>query len=129
MAAGKYNFVVEQGSQHEVSFRYRLANGNYQNLDTFRVRMSVKDHITDTAFVYQATSDNTADTGYNVHFVKAADQGTAANTGKFTLTIPTGITTAFTFGQGVYDLELVSDGGVVTKLVEGKFKVKPQVSE
>ena len=73
--------------------------------------------------------DDTADTGYNVHFVKAADQGTAANTGKFTLTIPTGTTTAFTFGQGVYDLELVSNGGVVTKLVEGKFKVKPQVSE
>ena len=129
MSAGKYNFVVEQGSQHEVSFRYKLADGTYQNLDSFRARMSVKDHITDTAYVYQATSDASSDTGYNVHFVKTASQGTAANTGKFTLTIPAGITAAFTFGQGVYDLELVSNGGVVSKLLEGKFKVKPQVSE
>jgi hypothetical protein len=129
MSAGKYNFVVEQGSQHELSFRYKLADGTYQNLTSFRARMSVKDHITDTAYVYQATSDASADTGYNVHFVIAASQGTAANTGKFTLTIPAGITAAFTFGQGVYDLELVSNGGVVSKLLEGKFKVKPQVSE
>lgn len=127
MASGKYNFVVEQGSQHEVSFRYKLANGNYQNLTGYRVRMAVKDHISDEEFVYRATSNSTADSGYAEHFTipTQADD----DLGKFTLIIPSGITDGFTFNQGVYDIELVDSTGIATRLVEGKFKIKPQVTE
>jgi hypothetical protein len=128
MAAGKYNFIVEQGSQHEVTFRYKLSSGSYQDLTNYRVRMSVKDHITDTAYVYQATSDDTEDTGYDVDFTIASPQ-TGSDLGKFTLTIPSATTTDFTFNQGVYDLEIVDSSDVVTRLLEGKFKIKLQVSE
>ncbi len=127
MSAGKYNFIVEQGSQHEVSFRYKLASGSYQSLTGWRARIAVKDHITDTAYVYRATSNGTADAGHLVHFTIPTQTGN--DIGKFTLTIPNGTTTAFTFGQGVYDLELIDGGDVVHRLLEGKFKVKPQVSE
>jgi hypothetical protein len=127
MASGKYNFVVEQGSQHEVSFRYKLANGNYQNLNGYRVRMAVKDHISDEGFVYRASSNTTSDPGYALHFIIPTQEGN--DIGKFTLTIPSGITDGFTFNQGVYDIELVDSTGIATRLVEGKFKVKPQVTE
>lgn len=127
MAAGKYNFIVEQGSQHEVTFRYKLADGNYQSLTGYRVRMSVKDHITDTAYVYQATSDSTADSGYAQDFTIPTQTGN--NEGVFTLTISDSTTTNFTFNQGVYDLELIDSGDNVERLLEGKFKIKPQVSE
>ena len=130
MAAGRYNFIVEQGTQHEVTFRYKNTAGAGIPLTGYRARMSVKDHITDTDFVYRATSNTTADdeTGFVQHFAIGASQGTPTQAGFFTLTIPTGTTTAFSFGQGVYDLELVDTNGVVTRLLEGKFKVKPQVS-
>lgn len=130
MAAGRYNFIVEQGTQHEVTFRYKNTAGAGINLSGYRVRMSVKDHITDTEFVYRATSNTTADdgTGFLQHFAIGTSQSVPTTSGYFTLTIPTGTTTAFSFGQGVYDLELVDGTGVVTRLLEGKFKVKPQVS-
>ena len=130
MAAGRYNFIVEQGTQHEVTFRYKNTAGLGINLANYRVRMSVKDHITDTEFVYRATSNTTADdeTGFLQHFAIGDSQSIPTTSGYFHLTIPTGTTTAFSFGQGVYDLELVDINGVVTRLLEGKFKVKPQVS-
>lgn len=127
MAAGKYNFIVEQGSQHAVTFRYKLSSGSYQSLTGWRVRMSVKDHITDTAYVYQATSDASEDSGYDAHFTIPNQAGN--DVGKFTLTIPTATTTDFDFNQGVYDLELIDTNDAVTRLLEGKFKIKLQVSE
>ena len=127
MTAGKYNFLVEQGAQHEVTFRYKLSDGSYQNLDNYKVRMAVKNHITDTTFVYRASSDRD-EAGHANDSAIVADQGTAANTGKFILTIPTNTTTNFGFNQGVYDLELVDPNDVVIRLLEGKFRVSPQVS-
>lgn len=128
MAAGKYNFIVEQGSQHEVTFVYKDSSDTAINLDGKRVRMAVKDHITDTEFVYRATSDATADTGYSDHFDIPTQSG--ADIGKFVLTIPSSVTDDFTFNQGVYDLELVTVAtSVVERIIEGKFKVKPQVTD
>lgn len=128
MAAGKYNFIVEQGAQHEVTFRYKLSDGTYQNLSTYRVRMAVKDHITDTDYVYRASSSSSDDANHLQHFTIASPQS-GDDLGKFTLTIPSGTTTGFDFNQGVYDLELVDSSDVVTRLLEGKFKIKPQVSD
>ena len=129
MSAGKYNFIVEQGSQHDVTFRYKLADGTFLNLTNYRVRMSVKDHLSDTNFVYQATSDSSADSGGTVAFLQhftISDQSTAQ--GEFVLSIPTATTTGFNFNQGVYDLEIVAQDGTVTRILEGKFKIKLQVS-
>jgi len=129
MSAGKYNFIVEQGSQHDVTFRYKLADGTFLNLTNYRVRMSVKDHISDTNFVYQATSNSSADSGGTVAFQQhftISNQGSAQ--GQFVLSIPTATTAGFNFNQGVYDLEIVAQDGTVTRILEGKFKIKLQVS-
>lgn len=128
MAAGKYNFIVEQGTQHEVTFRYKLSDGTYQNLDNYRVRMAVKNHPTDTTYVYRASTSSSDDTDHLEHFTIASPQSND-DLGKFTLTIPSGTTTGFEFTQGVYDLEIVDGNDVVSRLLEGKFKIKPQVSE
>jgi hypothetical protein len=127
MAAGKYNFIVEQGSQHVLTFTYTDDQDVAINLGDMTVRMAVKDHISNTAFVYRATSDATVDTAvdYRVDFEVLAQAG--AQLGQFKLTIPSAITEDFTFNQGVYDLEIL-DGLSATRLLEGKFKVKPQVS-
>ena len=129
MSAGKYNFIVEQGSQHDVTFRYKLADGTFLDLTSYHILMSVKDHITDTNFVYQATSNSSADSGGTVAFQQhftISNQGSAQ--GQFVLSIPTATTAGFNFNQGVYDLEIVAQDGTVTRILEGKFKIKLQVS-
>jgi len=142
MAAGKYNFVVEQGTQHDVDFRYKLASGSYEDLSpiaidgvstSWKIQITVKDHITDTAYVYRATSNGTADaafkephlSGVNEHFTIAADQ--VEDKGKFSLSIDNNTTELFTFNQGVYDLVLIAPDGTTTKILEGKFKIKLSV--
>ena len=125
MSAGKYNFLVEQGAQHVLTFTYSSDSNVGISLDSMSVRMAVKDHITDSEYVYTATSNNEVDPTFHKHFEILEQEGSSI--GQFKLTIPTSITTLFDFNQGVYDLEAVS-GEEVTRLLEGKFKIKPQVS-
>jgi len=125
MSAGKYNFVVEQGAQHVLTFTYSNDANVGISLDNMSVRMAVKDHITDDEYVYTATSSNKVDPTFHEHFEILEQEG--PTTGQFKLTIPTNITTLFDFNQGVYDLEAIN-GEEVTRLLEGKFKIKPQVS-
>lgn len=48
--------------------------------------------------------------------------------GTITLTIPPGVTSTFTWFQGVYDLLLTSSQGVATRLLAGNVSISPQVS-
>ena len=125
MSAGKYNFIVEQGAQHVLTFMYSTDSNVGISLANMSVRMAVKDHITDDNYVYTATSDNTVDPTFHNHF-KILDQE-GPTLGQSRLTIPTEITNQFEFNQGVYDLEAI-EGAEVTRLLEGKFKIKPQVT-
>tara|TARA_R110000787_G_scaffold219016_3_gene327721 strand:+ start:319 stop:699 length:381 start_codon:yes stop_codon:yes gene_type:complete len=125
MAAGKYNFLVEQGADHVLTFTYSDNSNVAIPLKDMSIRMAVKDHISDSSYVYAATSDATIDTTFSEHFAIPAQEGETK--GQFILTIPSVTTSGFTFNQGVYDLELVENTSV-TRLLEGKFKVKPNVT-
>jgi hypothetical protein len=48
--------------------------------------------------------------------------------GTVTLTISATDTAALTPGKYVYDLELVSGGGIVSRIIEGNFVVKAEVT-
>lgn len=48
--------------------------------------------------------------------------------GTIELIVAANVTTALTPGLYVYDLELVSGGGEVTRLIEGNFNVKAEVT-
>jgi hypothetical protein len=52
----------------------------------------------------------------------------AATKGQITLTISAADTANLVPDIYVYDLELVSGGGVVDRLIEGNFVVKPEVT-
>ncbi|MEE3227465.1 MAG: hypothetical protein VX237_00005 [Chloroflexota bacterium] len=50
-------------------------------------------------------------------------------TGKIVITIASSVTTALTAPDtGVYDLEIVTSGGVVTRLVQGNVSITPEVT-
>lgn len=121
MAAGKYNFVIEAGATYTTTITY--VNNTDSNIPITRARLSVKDHITDETYVYRATTNNTLDVGAFQHMTLLTPSG------KFSLTIPSTVTAGFTFNQGVYDCEVFLTDGSIVRILEGKFKVKPQVSE
>lgn len=121
MAAGKYNFVIEAGATYTTTISY--VNNTDSYIPITRARLSVKDHITDETYVYRATTNNSLDVGAFQHLQLLNPSG------KFSLTIPATVTAGFTFNQGVYDCEVFLTDGSIVRILEGKFKVKPQVSE
>jgi hypothetical protein len=58
---------------------------------------------------------------YNIKVYQGSTVGTTD--GKFTLALTAAETTALAAGNYVYDLEVTSPGGVVTRLLEGGFIV------
>ena len=48
--------------------------------------------------------------------------------GTVTLTVSAADTAGLTAGNGVYDLELISSGGVVTRLIEGSYSIVREVT-
>jgi hypothetical protein len=77
--------------------------------------MQVRSDVTSSTVILELTTANgritLGSTEWNVNLLVAAN--TTAN---------------LTPGLYVYDLELVSGGGVVTRLIEGNFKVKAEVT-
>jgi len=72
--------------------------------------MSVKNSPTSASIIVSLTSSNGKIT-------------VGTTNGKFTLNLTVAETTALAAGQYVYDLEVTSPGGVVTRLLEGGFTV------
>lgn len=79
----------------------------------FTARMKIKDRIGGTVLAsFESPTDITIDTAnYTITLVIAADA-----------------TAAYTWLDGVYDLEMVSPAGVVTAILSGEVSVRPEVT-
>ena len=53
---------------------------------------------------------------------------TTPASGKFELRIPSTDTEAFTFTRAVYDIEVIAPDATVSRVVQGKVKVDPEVT-
>lgn len=115
MGAAAYDFTIEQGATLILPFVWKDSAGVPINLTGYTARMQIRASKTSTAVLLSATTaDNTLQ-------ITAAD-------GKVTIVLPEATTAAITWRRGVYDLELVSAGGVVTRLVEGAVAVSREVT-
>ena len=114
MAAGVYNFTVDQGSTWKRSVIIKDSAGAVLNLTGYTARMQVRRRIESTTVLIELTTTNGAITVTptlgKLNFALSASQ------------------TATLSQSGVYDLEIVSSGGEVTRMLEGQFIVKPEVT-
>lgn len=115
MAAAPLNLTIEQGS----TFRFSLTWSDTFNvpidLTGYTARMHIRDVITNPVFLLELTTGN----------------GRIAITpllGKIELILSDTITAAITWTSGVYDLEIISPAGEVTRLVQGTVTVSPEVT-
>ena len=109
MTPGRYNMKVYQGSTFSLAPQWKI-DGTYVNVTGYTAAMSVKNSPSSVSSIIDLTSANGRIT------VGTTD-------GKFTLALTAAQTTGLTAGNYVYDLEVTSPGGVVTRLLEGGFTV------
>jgi hypothetical protein len=113
--SGVYNISCDQGATFSRSITWTDSARNPYNITGYTARMHVRSNVASDTTALTLTTENS----------RIALGGTA---GTVTLTIAASDTANLTPGLYVYDLELVSPTNVVTRLVEGNFKVKAEVT-
>ncbi len=115
MPAASYDITIEQGATFTLSLIWRDNLGAPINISGYTARMQVRHTHKSDVKLLDFTTENGAIT-------LGGAAGTIVVTGLATLTddVPA--------RPAVYDLELVSPGGVVTRLLEGYATVTPEVT-
>jgi hypothetical protein len=122
MAAGIYNFTIEQGATFTRIFKYKDANGDPIDLsEATAIRMHIRENIDDTGTI---TGGSFAMGGSG--FTTSIPSGETIKN-QITLLIPAVSTSAYTFNQAVYDIEL-DNQGTTTRLLQGKIKLSKEVT-
>ena len=111
--AGILNITIDQGETYTNTNSVFLADGvTAMNLTGYTVASKMRKHYTSTAsHTINTTITNPATAGLIDSSLSATE------------------TSAITAGYYVYDLEITSSGGVVTRVVEGKIQMKPEVTK
>jgi len=114
VSPGKLNLTLSQGATWNVSLTYNDGDGDPINLTGFSARMQARNFYTSESTVFDIDSTNDITLG-----------GTA---GTIQISVDAATTAAIGAAQYVYDMEIVSGSGEVTRLIEGTLIVTPEVT-
>ncbi|CAB4143079.1 hypothetical protein UFOVP449_114 [uncultured Caudovirales phage] len=127
MAAGKYNFTIEQGTTVRIELAYKNTSGSAIDLTGYSGRMQIRPDFADnttTSYIYLSSSLNADGTGLNFSGSNGVNPPTSGTIGVF---ISAESSSAFNFETAYYDIELQS-GSIVTRLLQGKVKLSREVT-
>jgi tRNA threonylcarbamoyladenosine modification (KEOPS) complex Pcc1 subunit len=113
--AAKYDIICDQGATFNREITWLDSSANPVNLTSYTARMQVRETPDSSAVLLGLTTENN----------RIALGGTA---GKITLTVSATDTAAVSAGEYVYDLEVISSLGTVTRLIQGCFTVDAEVT-
>ncbi len=114
MPAAKHDLVIEQGSTFQTVITYKDSNNDIVDLTGYTARMQIRRRkTTDTPYLSISSDSEIV-------------VGDAAGT--LTITIPAATTAALDFKRAVYDLEVESAGGIVTRLLQGTVELNKEVT-
>jgi len=125
MSAGKYNFTCEQGATFDRIITYKDANGTAVDLSNYFANMHVREYAGGPLIV--AFSSNATANGACVISGSSEDSEDGAN-GNVRIYMAAANTVNLPAKSLRYDLELRSQTGHVTRLIEGKFNVVPEIT-
>lgn len=113
--AGTYNIVTDQGATFSRTLIWKDSAGDPVPMSGYTARMQVRiDYFSTGSPILELTTAN-------------GRIALASSTGEITLSVAASDMTAVAAGEYVYDLELVS-GSIVTRLVQGNFTIRPEVT-
>lgn len=119
MAAGKYNFIIEQGTTFTLELQYKDSNSVPVDLTGYTGRMQIRPTI-GSPTSYLTLSSSIQPDGTGITFPTPAS-------GTINLYISAISSSQLTFDQGVYDLEIAS-GSAVTRLIQGNVQLSKEVT-
>ena len=108
--SGKYNIVAEQGATFNLNFRVET-DGVAWDLSDYDFAMQVRRSTSSTTTLLNITS------------------ATMTSVGHVTATVSAATMSDVPAGRWVYDIELTSSGGEVTRILEGRFIVTAEVTQ
>jgi len=125
MSAGRYDITLEQGATFDLPLRYRTPAGVAVNLTGYSAKMQVREAPASALFV-EFNSSLTAN-GFIWLTGSAENREDGAN-GNVRVYMTAANTAALPRFTGRYDLELRDSTGYVTRLLEGQFRVEPEIT-
>jgi hypothetical protein len=115
MTAATTDFLIEQGATFRREILYKDSAGAVINLTGYTARMQVRRSKSSSTVLLDMTTAN-------LRLVITPAEG------KIVIDLPATLTATFTWPRGVYDLEIESSGGVVTRLLEGEVSISREVT-
>lgn len=132
MAAGIYNFTIEQGTTFQRTFKYKDSNGDPLDLTGYDIRMQIRNDLADNtgSFLHEFDLSSSLESALSGGlFMLSSSSAAPANTlDQFTLFISASTTTLMSFESAVYDIEIEDTGSIVTRLLQGKIKISKEVT-
>ena len=131
MAAGRYNFTIEQGTTVNFEVQYKDSNGNPIDLTNYTGRMQFRPDFADntgTTYITLSSSLNSDGTGLNFHGMNSLNPYTSGTIGIY---IAACTSSNFTFESALYDLELYSgsiDCPYTVRLLQGQVNISKEVT-
>lgn len=113
--AGRYNMVCDQGTTFTLTFTIKTDGTPWSLVGNYTAKMQVRSFLNaDTVLVELNTTNGRITFGAS---------------GQVTLTLSAATTTDIIAGRHTYDLEFTNTGdGTVTRILEGKFVVRGEVT-
>jgi LEA14-like dessication related protein len=113
--AGTYNITCQQGATLKRTITWRNPNKTPINVTGYTARMHVRSTVDASTTALELTTENSRIT-------------LGGALGTVTLNVNATTTANLTPAIYVYDLELISGGGEVNRVIEGNFVVKAEVT-
>jgi hypothetical protein len=116
MPAGKHDIIIEQGATFRRVITWKDSAGVPINLTGWSAKMQVRERVRDGDVVLECSTANG----------RITLGGTA---GTITIVAQDEVTALLPeMPKAVYDLELISGGGEVTRLLRGQVEIAPEVT-
>ena len=125
MSAGRYSFVIEQGSTLNLELQYRDSNGNPIDLTDYSGRMQIRPSPgSPTLYITLSSSLQPDGTGLNFSGSNGSTPPTSGSIGIYISAISS---SALSFDTTLYDLEIYS-GSYASRILEGQIKLSKEIT-
>lgn len=125
MSAGRYDITVEQGVTFDLPISYTNPNGTGVNLTGYSAKMQVREAPASALFVEFNSSYSANGFIFLSGSAEAREDGANGNLRIFMTAANSAALAPF---RGRYDLELTNTSGYVVRLLEGQFRVEPEIT-
>tara|TARA_B100001093_G_C26858969_1_gene1028930 strand:- start:8934 stop:9350 length:417 start_codon:yes stop_codon:yes gene_type:complete len=137
MAAGRYNFKIEQGSTVDFTINYKDSENSPINLHGYEARMMIKSQDRKITYATLSSSVQADGSGIDLNPPDAFGNTLPKESGSLRLYISAATSSAFDFTTALYDLEIYSSSfnsaagqnvELVTKVLTGGIGLIKEVT-